>query len=64
MSTQFGLSAGSDQGADDFHFWSYHPNMSHFLLADGSARPLTYDIDFKLLQALSTRAGGELAEVP
>ena len=64
MSTQLGLSPGSDNGNDDYHFWSYHPNLAQFLWADGSAQPLTYDIDFAVLQALSTRAGGELAQVP
>ncbi len=64
MSTQNGLSAGSDAGADDYHFWSHHVNSAHFLWADGSAKPLTYDIDQKVFQALSTRAGGEIVNEP
>ncbi len=64
MSTQLGLSPGSRDGNHDDHFWSYHPNLSYFLFADGSASPLTYDIDFALFQALSTRAGGENAAMP
>ena len=60
LTTQFGLSPGTDDGNHDLHFWSYHPNLTHFLWADGSAQPLAYDIDFAVLQALSTRAGGEL----
>jgi hypothetical protein len=38
--------------------------MAQFLWADGSAQPLTYDTDLSVLQALSTRAGGELVELP
>ena len=53
---------GSDAGADDYHFWSHHVNSAHFLWADGSAKSLTYDMDQKVFQALSTRAGGEIAE--
>jgi prepilin-type processing-associated H-X9-DG protein len=64
MSTHLPLSAGTSDGADDFHFWSYHVNMAQFLWADGSAQPLTYDIDQSLFQGLSTRAGGELVELP
>ena len=64
LSTQFGLSPGTADGTHDYHFWSYHPNLAQFLWADGSAQPLTYDIDFSVLQALSTRAGGEMVELP
>jgi prepilin-type N-terminal cleavage/methylation domain-containing protein len=59
LSTQFGLSAGVPDGNHNYHFWSYHPELAQFVWADGSAKPLTYDLDFKVLQALSTRAGGE-----
>ena len=38
--------------------------MAQFLWADGSAAPLTYDIDFTTFQAISTRAGGEVVELP
>jgi prepilin-type N-terminal cleavage/methylation domain-containing protein/prepilin-type processing-associated H-X9-DG protein len=64
LTTEFGLSPGLPDGNHDFHFWSYHPNMAQFLWADGSGQPLTYDIDFNVFQALSTRAGGEVVEVP
>jgi len=63
MSTHLGLSSGSADGTHDYHFWSYHPNMSQFIWADGSGRPLTYDIDYKVFQALSTRAGGDSVDV-
>ena len=64
LSTKYGLSAGLPDGADDYHFWSYHPNLAQFIWADGSSKPLTYDINFSLFQAISTRAGGELVESP
>lgn len=64
MSTQLGLYQGNDQGADDFHFWSYHTHLAQFLWADGSAGPITYDIDFATFKAISTRAKGELVVMP
>jgi prepilin-type N-terminal cleavage/methylation domain-containing protein len=60
MCTRLGLSRGLPDGKHNYHFWSYHADMSHFLWADGSARPLYYDIDYKVLQALATRAGHEI----
>jgi prepilin-type N-terminal cleavage/methylation domain-containing protein/prepilin-type processing-associated H-X9-DG protein len=48
---------------DVFHFWSLHPGGAHFLLADGSVHFLSYSAD-SVLPALSTRAGGEKADVP
>ena len=36
MTTQLGLSPGTDDGNHNFHFWSYHPNLSQFIMADGS----------------------------
>jgi prepilin-type N-terminal cleavage/methylation domain-containing protein len=59
MSTEKGLSRGLPNGAHTYHFWSYHANIAQFLWADGSATPLSYDIDFKVFQAISTRAGHE-----
>jgi hypothetical protein len=35
-----------------------------FEWADGSGRPLSYEIDFQVFQALSTRAGGETISLP
>jgi hypothetical protein len=60
MATVNGLSAGSHTGNDDYHFWSYHPSMSQFVWADGSAKPLTYDINNTVFQALATKAGREI----
>jgi hypothetical protein len=64
MTTHLGMSPGLPDGNHDFHFWSYHPHLTQFLWADGSGQALSYDIDFKVFQALSTRAGGELAQPP
>ena len=41
-------------------FSSYHPGGCHFLFGDGSVHFLLEDIDFEVLQALTTRAGGEI----
>jgi prepilin-type N-terminal cleavage/methylation domain-containing protein len=60
MATVNGLSAGAPDGTHDYHFWSYHLDLAQFLWADGSARPLTYELDYNVLQALATRAGGEM----
>jgi prepilin-type N-terminal cleavage/methylation domain-containing protein len=64
MATVQGLSSGSHNGNDDYHFWSYHPNMAHFLMADGATRPLTYDVDNTVYQALATKAGAEIVDDP
>jgi prepilin-type N-terminal cleavage/methylation domain-containing protein len=60
MSTKKGLSRGLPNGAHTDHFWSYHKNIAQFLWADGSATPLSYDIDLKVLNAISTYAGHEV----
>jgi prepilin-type N-terminal cleavage/methylation domain-containing protein/prepilin-type processing-associated H-X9-DG protein len=49
---------------DQVHFWSLHPGGANFAFADGSVRFIAYGDgmagpDNRLLQALSTRAGGE-----
>jgi hypothetical protein len=64
LSTQYGLSAGANDGAHNYHFWSYHPNMAQFICADGSGHVLSYDIDLATFQALSTRAGAETVSLP
>jgi prepilin-type N-terminal cleavage/methylation domain-containing protein len=63
LSTYYGLSAGTDDGNHDYHFWSYHPNLAQFICADGSGHVLSYDIDLPTFQALSTRAGGERVQL-
>lgn len=47
-------------GCDAAHYWSFHPSGCLFLMGDGSARLLNYNNN-GILPALSTRAGGEVA---
>ena len=61
LSTNLGLSPGdSNTSAHNGHFWSKHIGGAHFLLADGSVRFISINLDFNLLQDLSTIAGGEV----
>jgi prepilin-type N-terminal cleavage/methylation domain-containing protein len=64
LSAQYGLSAGASDGNHDYHYWSYHPNLAQFIAADGSGHILSYDIDLKTFQGLSTRAGREPVQMP
>ncbi len=48
---------------DQFRFWSFHSGGSNFLMGDGSVRFLTYTAN-NVMPALSTRAGGEVVEIP
>jgi prepilin-type N-terminal cleavage/methylation domain-containing protein/prepilin-type processing-associated H-X9-DG protein len=64
LHTEFGLTQGGQETPHRFHFWSYHPGGAYFLLVDGSVQYLTYNIDYHLFQALSTRAGREAVTVP
>ena len=54
LSTEVGLSYGTDDGNHDYHFWSYHPNVAQFICVDGSGHVFSYDIDFPTFQGLST----------
>ncbi len=45
-------------------FKSAHGGMVGFALADGSNRFIADTIDFRLINALGTRRGGELVEIP
>ncbi len=64
LSTELGLSPGAPDGNHDYHYWSYHPNLSQFIAADGAGHVISYDIDLATFRALSTRAGGENCAVP
>ena len=55
----YGPGSVSNQ-CDQFHFWSFHPGGSHFLLGDGSVRLIPYGSGAAVLDLLVTRAGGEV----
>lgn len=60
LTTFYGLDAGRDDSFHNMHFWSYHPQVAHFVFADGSVKSLSYNFDLNTLHALSTAAGGEV----
>ena len=45
-------------------FKSEHPGIIQVAMGDGSVQALSEDIDFRLYNALGTRAGGDLASLP
>jgi prepilin-type N-terminal cleavage/methylation domain-containing protein/prepilin-type processing-associated H-X9-DG protein len=62
LSMQYGISRGQDNGStvNLNKFWSYHPGGTHFALADGSVRFLSYATSANELVALATIDGGEV----
>jgi prepilin-type processing-associated H-X9-DG protein/prepilin-type N-terminal cleavage/methylation domain-containing protein len=52
-----------DNPCDRYHYWSLHSNGANFLMADGSARFLSYAAE-PLIIPLSTIAGGEEIALP
>jgi prepilin-type N-terminal cleavage/methylation domain-containing protein/prepilin-type processing-associated H-X9-DG protein len=50
----------NDPNADPEDFYSPHTGVGMFLFADGSVRPLYRGVRLAVLQALATRAGGEV----
>ncbi|MCO6045928.1 DUF1559 domain-containing protein [Aeoliella sp. ICT_H6.2] len=63
LSTARGLHPPRDGEDSALHFWSHHPAGGNFVYADGSVHLLAYDIDQELLDALATRAGGEVIDL-
>ncbi len=60
---KIGLQTGNPNvGCDAAHYWSFHSGGAQFLMADGSARLITYSNN-GILAALSTRAGGEVTTI-
>ncbi|MDY3553919.1 DUF1559 domain-containing protein [Gemmata sp. JC717] len=60
MAQKVGLQTGNPNvGCDAAHYWSFHTAGAQFLMADGSARMITY-ANNGILPALSTRSGGEV----
>jgi prepilin-type processing-associated H-X9-DG protein len=57
--SKFGFQSGRiSDPCDQVHFWSLHSGGANFLLADGSARFVSYSAD-SVLPGLVTRSGGE-----
>ena len=52
----------TDNACDRFHFWSLHQGGANFLFADGSCRFLPHSAE-RLMNALGTRAGGEIVDL-
>jgi len=48
---------------DGSHYWSFHPGGVMFLFGDGATRYVPYTAN-PILPALSTRAGGEVFQMP
>lgn len=61
---KIGLQSGTpDVGCDAAHYWSFHNGGSMFLFGDGSTR-MIFNSSNSLIGALSTRAGGEIFNIP
>jgi prepilin-type processing-associated H-X9-DG protein len=61
---KIGLQPGNVyNGCDAAHYWSNHSGGAMFLMCDGSARMIAYT-DNGVIPALSTRAGGEVFDLP
>jgi prepilin-type processing-associated H-X9-DG protein len=52
----------NDPSSDPDDFFSPHTGAAMFLFADGSVRPVRFGVRLGVLQALSTRAGGEVID--
>ena len=58
-----GLAPGKPKvGCDAGHYWSFHPAGAMFLMGDGSTRLIAYNAN-PMIPALSTRSGGEVANL-
>lgn len=59
-----GTGSTSMNNFNDLPMGSNHPGGCHFLLADGSVRFISENIDFPTYVVLSTRSSGESAQAP
>ncbi len=63
ISTEEGLAKGANMPtslAIIQRYWSWHPGGALFSMADGSVHFLSYNIDYNVYTALSTRGNGEV----
>ena len=51
----------NDRYSEPYDFFSPHSGTLQFLFADGSVHSIGFGTDITVLQALATRAGGEVA---
>lgn len=56
-----GIRPGRTRESDRLYWWSHRPGGTHFALADGSVRMMNYEINDRLLRALTTRNDTDLA---
>jgi prepilin-type N-terminal cleavage/methylation domain-containing protein/prepilin-type processing-associated H-X9-DG protein len=57
----YGFTQGNvNNPCDQFHFWSMHTAGANFLFADGSVKFMTYGTGNNVMQALATRAKGDI----
>ncbi len=61
---RYAIHAFDDLWSNDTSFGSNHPGGCHFLLGDGSVHFLSENTQLRILQALATRDGGEVVEIP
>lgn len=52
-------------GVNYFDYWgSAHAGAFNMMFADSAVKPISYDIDFVVHEALGTRSGGEVVTLP
>jgi hypothetical protein len=49
----------NDKQSNAYNFFSPHPNVGYFVFADAAVHPVSFKVAYPVLQALSTRDGGE-----
>ena len=60
LTTFAGLLRGIPENADSvYQWWSYHPGGVQFVFVDGSVKNLPYVTEYRMLQAWTSRSGGE-----
>jgi prepilin-type N-terminal cleavage/methylation domain-containing protein len=52
----------NDPNSEPYDYFSPHPGLVHFVFADAAVHPLNTAVAVPVLQALATRAGGEIID--